>query len=430
MPQRNSGIIWLDSGGAATQDLNLLDVSTQSRPDINTFVSGAAGTAFTNSAQAVRGSVRSYKSVLGNAAGDNQAILDVNWISVKAGANTGGQRFSVHVRFEAFPASGTVNFIHLFTAGINNSSWRIGINSSGRLQETQSLTTGSTLSLNTDYRISGWAYTTDNSGATSSAGMTMYLDGVVDIALSNQNVGSGDWDGIAFGLRGDPGGNAAMYMAHLYNDDKGELRSDPGDVRVTSKRPNANGSANFATTVGTGSGYGTGHSVYVNERPLNAATYVAQTTAGVVEESYTVEGKATGDHDITGKMILGCKAWMRADNSTDASPGTFIFLDHRDTVLLQQFGSGLQTHRILCGPDYPSGNSIGIATVTQSSRTTALYECGIEVAYLESGGSPPGAVLDFREQASPAFNAAIRVPHPKLGLRSVEQYDRIRMGQQ
>ncbi|WP_323162301.1 hypothetical protein, partial [Pseudomonas fluorescens] len=79
-------------------------------------------------------------------------------------------------------------------------------------------------------------------------------------------------------------------------DDSSAL-TDPGNIWVAAKRPNANGTTNgFTTQIGSGgSGYGSGHSPQVNERALSTTNGWSMVGAGAaVTEEYNIESKSTG----------------------------------------------------------------------------------------------------------------------------------------
>jgi hypothetical protein len=181
------------------------------------------------------------------------------------------------------------------------------------------------------------------------------------------------------------GANFVAYFSDIYVDNSTAL-TDPGDIRVTAKRPNANGTTNgWLVQIGSGgSGYGTGHSPQVNERALSTTNGWSTALLSTTEE-YSIENAATGDADLTGAAIVDFTGWVYAKASTAvtaqmilAGSNSNVSLTTTNTMFTKAAGS----------TTYPAGSTdIGMIS-SGSAGTDSLYECGILVAYIPSAGGP------------------------------------------
>jgi hypothetical protein len=176
-----------------------------------------------------------------------------------------------------------------------------------------------------------------------------------------------------------------------YIDDSTAL-TDPGNIWVTAKRPNANGTTNgFTTQIGSGgSGYGSGHSPQVNERALSKVNGWSMVGAGsAITEEYSIENQATGDINITGATIIDYMGWVSADSLANETAsivvgGTSSNISLTSTTTLFTKAKGSSS--------YPAGSTdIGIITTT-ALTTVSLYECGILVAYIPAVASAASVV--------------------------------------
>ncbi len=189
-----------------------------------------------------------------------------------------------------------------------------------------------------------------------------------------------------------------MRLSDIYIDSSNSL-TDTGDVWVTAKRPNANGTTNgFSTQIGAGgSGYGTGHSPQVNERALSNTNGWSMIGAGsAVTEEYNIENKSTGDIDISSATIVDWLGW--ADMKSLAGETVQVILDGVNTAQAITSSETLY-FKVKGSATYPSGTGADIGITTDTSLTTvSLYECGVVVAYIPSGGgggSTPGNTTKF-----------------------------------
>jgi hypothetical protein len=252
---------------------------------------------------------------------------------------------------------------------------------------------GSTLSLNTWYRIS-LAYTITSSAVNR---FEVFVNGVSDISVTNAtltNIGS-----TAINM-GTATGNATLdfRFSDVYVDDSNSL-TDTGDIWVTAKRPNANGTSNqFTTQIGAGgSGYGSGHSPQVNERPLSTTNGWSVSNTTVQTEQYTIESKSTGDIDISNATIVDYMGWISAKvDSTSNSPVHNIIVNGVSTAKTMSTSAAIYT-KFAGSAVYPTGNTdIGMdAAYTSTPHTTSLYECGIVVAYIPGTTTANGNFFAF-----------------------------------
>lgn len=241
-------------------------------------------------------------------------------------------------------------------------------------------TNGSTLSTGVWYRIClTWTIT-----STTVNQIRLYKNAVTDISVSNAtlaNISSADF---TLGISSDT--TCDLRISDIYVDNSTAL-TDPGNIWVTAKRPNANGTTNgFTTQIGAGgSGYGTGHSPQVNERPLNNANGWSMVGAGsAITEEYTVEGSSVGDIDISKATLVDYVGWVDAKAAL-AETGSIIVggtssnisLTSTETIFTKAKGS----------TTYPAGGTdIGIITST-TLTTVSLYECGLIFAYIPAAAS-------------------------------------------
>src|SRR6185436_9856514 len=103
--------------------------------------------------------------------------------------------------------------------------------------------------------------------------------------------------------------------------------TDTGNIWVTAKRPNANGTTNgFTTQIGSGgSGYGTGHSPQVNERVLSTTNGWSMVGAGsAVTEEYNIESAAAGDIDISSANYVDVMGWVYASSLVNETASIIV----------------------------------------------------------------------------------------------------------
>lgn len=294
-------------------------------------------------------------------------------------ANAGG-RFSMYIYLVALP-NATSTIWQAKTNG-DIGKWTLRLTSAGVLQlwnatTAQIGTNGSTLSTGVWYRIS-LAFVTTSTVANE---FRLFKDGVLDISVTNATI---TITGAGYLLIGNNAGNATLDLrfSDHYLDDSSSL-VDTGNIWVTAKRPIANGTTNgFTTQVGSGgSGYGTGHSPQVNERPLSVTDGWSIVGSGsAVTEEYNIENTSTGDIDISSATIVDYLGWASAKSLLSES-GSIIVNGVSSIISLSTTTTLFK--KIAGSSSYPAGTGTDIGIVTTTALTTvSLFECGVVVAYI------------------------------------------------
>ncbi len=289
-----------------------------------------------------------------------------------------GSRLSLYIYLNALGNS-TTNFVTLDDSGGSGVVW-IRITSGGVLQLASSSaqigSNGATLATGKWYRIS-LAYTITD---TTHNRFELFVDSVPSISVTNGTLGS---TGTSKWTIGNISSNATFDLrtSDHYVDNSAAL-TDTGNIWVTAKRPNANGTANnFGTQIGSGgSGYGSGHSPQVNERALSTTNGWSVVAVGATTEEYNIESKATGDIDLSTAIITDYTGWVSAKSLTSETAsivvnGSSSNISLTSTITLFTKIAGSAT--------YPVGTGTDIGIVTDATATTvSLYECGIIVAFI------------------------------------------------
>lgn len=312
-------------------------------------------------------------------------VNSTNSVQASSGsAADAGTRISAYFYFNALPTSSTATIFQCSGGGF--AVFTIRITSGGTLQiwsgtgttPVQIGTNGATLSTGQWYRIS-LSYTITTSTVNR---FELFVNGLSSISLTNGVLGT---TGTNFLVIGNISGDATLDMrsSDHYTDNSNSL-TDPGDIWVTAKRPNANGTTNnFTTQIGAGgSGYGTGHSPQVNERALSTTNGWSMVGAGsAVTEEYSIESTATGDIDISTATIVDYVGW--AYMSSLAGETVQFILGGANTATA--ITSTNTMYLVIKGSvTYPTGSTdIGITTAT-TATTVSLFECGVVVAYIPS----------------------------------------------
>lgn len=347
---------FLEPGGDATLDLSLFTPNSGAPAVVSDIVHG--------------GHLRSVKYPAG--ASNNNGLTAV-------AADAGG-RFSVYMYVNA-QATATCSFFDTLTTGFGTGVLVFRLTSAGVIQlfsgGVQLGSNGPTLATGRFYRLA-FAWTITNSTTFTAK---VWVDGVLGLTVTNTGTLAGT--GSADMLFGNISGDATLdtRWSDFYVDDSNTL-TDPGNIWVTAKRPNANGSVNgFTTQIGVGgSGYGTGHSPQVNERALSTTNGWSMVGAGsAVTEEYTVESASTGDIDITRATLIDYMGWVYAKSALAETASivvggvsTNISLTNADTMFRKVAGSVA----------YPAGGTdIGIVTST-TVTTVSLTECGLIMAVI------------------------------------------------
>lgn len=301
-----------------------------------------------------------------------------------------GACISAWFRFSTVTPATLTNFLMVLTSANGSGRMGVGINTNGTLnfanKGSASQANGSTtLVVNTWYRIS-LSYT---DVSTSTWAAKVYINGTLEINASAGVQGNGSANStacVSFGQNSSSLGSfstpaiSTIWVDSMYIDNRSDL-TDCGAIDVTAKRPNANGTTNgFTTQIGSGgSGYGTGHSPQVNERPLSTTNGWSMIGAGsAITEEYTIEGASVGDVDISTATIVDYLGWVYAKSLASETASIIvggassnISLTSANTMFTKVKGSST----------YPAGGTdIGITTTT-ALTTVSLFECGVIVAY-------------------------------------------------
>lgn len=385
-------IKFLECGGSATGDRSLWDTEagTVAIDTINTH-----------------GQTKSRKCTGATGANNRTSYNEKNVIG-----NTGRHDFGF--TFDHLPSSfgatvaATLNRICTLTG---TSSLALCLDASGTLHLVDTIglanrATGSAvLSVNTHYRICiCWNITSTTVNTIKVYVATGDGTGVLDISATNITIGSGTVTILRSGMTGWDCTSSAVncWYTDEFIDDVG-TGVDTGNIRCTPKRPVANGSLNdFTTQIGSGgSGYGTGHSPQVNERPLSETNGWSR-VGTQANENYVIESASVGDVNITGYPIVDFMAWIRASSLVNE---TGIMYSGALNVNVALTNSSTTYIGIAGSTSYPVANQIGLQTDV-TVTTVRLFECGIIIAYY---GDPVAIV-------PPVLALTLTTFAPKLNL--------------
>jgi murein DD-endopeptidase MepM/ murein hydrolase activator NlpD len=324
-----------------------------------------------------------------------------SYISKIGALNDSGRRISAYFKFDSFPVS-THNIFYLSATSGPAEVIALDITSGGVLYidsggGTQVGANGSTLTTGQWYRID-FSYKITS---TTNYSANVYVNGVLSTSYSQTSGGTalgrtGTAD-LYIGL-GSPFGASDTIVEHMDDIyvDSGTDLSDPGNVHVTAKLPIANGATNGFTTSGTPSGYtacgdGSGHCRYVNERPLNTSAFVTGLRTATNNESFSIQGPAQGDVNISGDNYIADEAWVYAETSTSGCTGTEMYSANNTPSVTLTTSYRMYTN-IQTTPYYPNDpTAVGITHCTNGSGTFTvnLAEAGVQIAYV----APPSGML-------------------------------------
>ncbi len=236
------------------------------------------------------------------------------------------------------------------------------------------------LSANTWYRICLSYYITN----ATTFQFKLYINGILECTANAGTLTNITSNKVAFRSGSSTNTSPIAYFDDIYIDDGASSSSQPdtGDIRVTAKRPFANGTTNgFTTQIGAGgSGYGTGHAPQVNEQPLNVADGWSMIGAGsAITEEYNIENQATGDVDIINLLIIDYIGWVYA-KSLAGETGKIILNNVSSNISLVNANT---MFTVAAGSTtFPTGTGKDIGIITDTSLTTvSLFECGVVVAF-------------------------------------------------
>lgn len=292
-----------------------------------------------------------------------------------------GTRMSIYIYFAAIPSGAVASLFGAKTTGAVSNCYFLRMTSAGVLQlwngtSAQIGIDGPTLKTGFWYRIS-MAYTVSS---TSVNRFEVFVNGVSAISVTNATLTT--ISSSVFSIGNTTSDAALSFRSSDHYIDNSNTLKDTGDIWVTAKRPNANGTNNdFSTQIGSGgSGYGTGHSPQVNERALSTTNGWSMIGAGsAVTEEYKIENMSTGDFDVSNATIVDYVAWVSA-SSLSSETASIVVAGATSNISLT---STITTFTKIKGSTtYPGGaTAIGIITTT-ALTTVSLYECGIIVAFI------------------------------------------------
>lgn len=293
-----------------------------------------------------------------------------------------GSRISIYVYLNVLPT--TTAAILVTRNGVGLDIFSVRITSGGVLQLWNTLTgaqigsNGSTVTTGKWIRLSV-AYTLTS---TSVNRIELFKNGISDISVTNATLTRIVSNQLYFGnLQADS--TLDLRISDIYVDNSSSL-TDTGNIWVTAKRPFTNGTTNnFNVQIGIGgSGYGSGHTPQVNERPLSTANGWSVVAVGVTTEEYNIEGNTVGDMTIPLTTIVDYLGWVSASSVT--SETAQIIVNNVTSNISLTSTSTLFT-KIAGSTIYPSGTGTDIGIITSATATTVgLYECGIVIAFIPS----------------------------------------------
>lgn len=350
---------FLEPGGDATFNVA---VSTQ-QGFWATVVSGSTATDFVNG-----GHIKSLNYPA------NTTVILVTQDGTVADAGT---RISFYFYMVALP-NATTSFFTVGQASSNNTVVRIRSTAAGVIQlfenTNQIGTDGPTLSTGVWYRIS-LAYTITSTIVNR---FELFLDGVSAISITNATITNTGSLAVKFGSVANLTFN---YRSSDHYIDNSSSLTDTGNIWVTAKRPFANGTLNeWTTQIGSGgSGYGSGHSPQINERPLSTTNGWSITNAAKKTEEYSIESLSVGDFNLTGMTIVDFMGWASVKVGS-ASTGNIILVGNATNISVT---TAYKVFTKVAGSStYPAGNTdIGVDTNTVN-QLFSLAECGILVAFI------------------------------------------------
>lgn len=303
-----------------------------------------------------------------------------------------GTRLSFWVRFGSTPTT-DMNFLSIWVTGFADQVLGLGLTTGGKLQLIHNDNAAQIgASGATTIAATTWTRITLSYVITTTTNWTakVYVNGALEMTRSNADVTLGFTGSGQVGPMLDKSLTSGSLSALTvwYDDfyiDNGSDLADPGDIRVTAKRPFANGTTNgFTTQIGAGgSGYGSGHAPQVNEQPLSQTNGWSMIGAGsAVTEEYNIEGLTVGDVDPTGATIVDAMGWLFA-KALASETGSLVLkgvssnISLTSTATLFTKAAGSST--------YPAGTGTDIGMITTTALTTvSLFELGVLIAFQPS----------------------------------------------
>ena len=314
---RNSGydVLFIESGSDATQDTSFYQNS-----------SNGDGSVTSDSTTSKTGP-RSMKFDSGT--GSSAASLRL-YVPTFDTCSTRG-RLSFYIRFTNFPIDDSQDRPNgIFLSFFNSVHYALSIDDGGVLSlsyysgitpyQYSRLVKGSTLSTGVWYRFCiAWRFTAD-----SFDDVRVYLNGSLDMSANRTPLtGVGTITAFSFGWPSDFVGSSKVFnLDDIYLDNNDSL-TDPGDIRVTNKRPASNNVNNFPVAVGNNPA---SRWTNVNEQPISTTNgWLENVGAATVNENYGIEAANTGDVDVSGYSGIYPNALPSSGVSTKWSGGLYLY---------------------------------------------------------------------------------------------------------
>ena len=303
------------------------------------------------------------------------------YVKLTAVLANAGRRWSVYYRFSDLPSSDTAIMQIKSTAG--NDRFQLRLRTGGSLDAHFGAAANNgtdVLSINTWYRITV-SYTVTS---TSVSEWRVFVNGTLDITVSNPTLAGTTLDDLFLGWCVSPGNETDIWIDDEYGDDGSTLDDIASDVRITYKAPTAVNLNEFDTTNGSGA---------VNERPVNAANGMQHDASTDKHQTYGLQSRATGDVDITWGTVIALCAFGNVQRVGTGGTGTAaLTLNGVDYTTTFSTAAGIVT-KYLTTPTYPTdASTIGVKS-TATTADTILNDCGVLVAY--TPGAAPNVIGPF-----------------------------------
>jgi hypothetical protein len=209
-----------------------------------------------------------------------------------------------------------------------------------------------------------------------------YINGKLEVSQSNAGTITTGTILCEVYLPTSLGANFVVYCDEWYLDTGSDL-GDPGGpnapggagmLGVTAKLPTTVNSNTWTTIIGTGA---------VNERPINTANAVENTTATSLIQGYNVQAANVGDWNISFANIntLAYLGWVYTQFTGTHGAEAIVA---NGTIFPVTFPAAWSYSSVIATGSYSNtGNAIGARSA--ASASTWLAECGLVVGYINTG---------------------------------------------
>ena len=332
---------------------------------------------YTSSTTQVHGQPRSLR--LSTGAGPAYAWVDTqNGVAVNAGG-----RGSLYVYFPSVSPAAAAMVVNLNSSGGASTHFTLSLSTAGKLTSKWvggTLVTGATtVTASTWHRVSfawTWTSTTVNESR-------VWLDGTLELTKTNDTTSAVALQTLELVADTAAGANFLEYFSDISMDDSSAL-TDPGDIRVTAKRPAAENTTSFDTAIGTARSATDYNNV--NERISSLTNGWQHAAISDVQENYTLEAASVGDADLTGTTLVSRCAWIIAKGAAGGAGTPKIMDNGTETAIV--LTSAAKTFTVCSdSASYPS-NAAGIGMrSTNNADDTFFYEGGTVIAYTPAAGT-------------------------------------------